>query len=152
MTVGSLALVILLQLLHTVGDTIPLAFITAGYALFQTANNTAVMQAVQLDQRGVISGMLNSSTQSRPHHRLLRDGCRVCHRFRDDHIQSAHALAVATGMRTTFAVSAILTVIALAMAIGAKAMSQDRELGHMAEPPRSLPFPQLHVINLHAPS
>ena len=34
---------------------------TAGYALFQTANNTAVMADVPPDRRGVVSGMLNLS-------------------------------------------------------------------------------------------
>ncbi len=39
----------------------PIVVVTAGYALFQTANNTAVMTDVRPDQRGVISGMLNLS-------------------------------------------------------------------------------------------
>ena len=34
---------------------------TAGYALFQAANNTAIMTDVRPDQRGVISGMLSLS-------------------------------------------------------------------------------------------
>ena len=38
-----------------------LAVITIGYALFQTANNTAVMTDIRPDQRGVISGMLSLS-------------------------------------------------------------------------------------------
>ncbi len=41
------------------GYIAPIVVITAGYALFQTANNTAVMTDVRPDQRGVISGMLN---------------------------------------------------------------------------------------------
>ena len=43
------------------GYIAPIVVITAGYALFQTANNTAVMTDVAPDQRGVISGMLNLS-------------------------------------------------------------------------------------------
>ena len=43
------------------GYIVPLVVITAGYALFQAANNTAVMTNVRPDQRGVISGMLNLS-------------------------------------------------------------------------------------------
>ena len=61
MTIGSLTLAILPTEFGIVAYIIPIAFITAGYALFQTANNTAVMQSVQPDQRGVISGMLNLS-------------------------------------------------------------------------------------------
>jgi hypothetical protein len=34
---------------------------TSGYALFQAANNTAVMADVPAEQRGVISGLLNLS-------------------------------------------------------------------------------------------
>ena len=43
------------------GYIAPLVVVTAGYALFQAANNTAVMTDVRPDQRGVISGMLNLS-------------------------------------------------------------------------------------------
>jgi predicted MFS family arabinose efflux permease len=39
----------------------PIVVVTAGYALFQAANNTAVMTNIRPDQRGVISGMLNLS-------------------------------------------------------------------------------------------
>ena len=39
----------------------PLVLITAGYALFQAANNTAVMFDVAPDRRGVVSGLLNLS-------------------------------------------------------------------------------------------
>ncbi|KJS02657.1 MAG: hypothetical protein VR65_04775 [Desulfobulbaceae bacterium BRH_c16a] len=44
-----------------IGYIIPIALITGGYSLFQTANNTAVMTDINPDQRGVISGMLNLS-------------------------------------------------------------------------------------------
>jgi len=43
------------------GYIAPSVVITVGYALFQTANNTAVMTNIRPDQRGVISGMLNLS-------------------------------------------------------------------------------------------
>jgi len=35
--------------------------ITAGYALFQAANNTAVMSGVSQNERGVVAGLLNLS-------------------------------------------------------------------------------------------
>jgi MFS family permease len=38
-----------------------LGLITAGYASFQSANNTAVMASATADQRGVVSGLLNLS-------------------------------------------------------------------------------------------
>ena len=43
------------------GYIAPLVVITAGYALFQAANNTAVMTQSRGEQRGVISGLLNLS-------------------------------------------------------------------------------------------
>jgi hypothetical protein len=62
----------------------PLACVTAGYALFQAANNAAVMTDIRSDQRGVVSGMLNLSPQSRAHHRCRGDGDGVCACHRDD--------------------------------------------------------------------
>lgn len=43
------------------GYLVPIATVTAGYALFQAANNTAVMSNVAADQRGAISGLINVS-------------------------------------------------------------------------------------------
>jgi hypothetical protein len=40
---------------------VPIALACFGYALFQTANNTAVMAGVGTAERGVISGLLNLS-------------------------------------------------------------------------------------------
>jgi EmrB/QacA subfamily drug resistance transporter len=39
----------------------PLVGITAGYAIFQAANNTAVMRDIHPERRGVVSGLLNLS-------------------------------------------------------------------------------------------
>jgi MFS family permease len=43
------------------GYVIPLAMLTSGYALFQAANNSAVMAACEPAQRGAVSGMLTLS-------------------------------------------------------------------------------------------
>jgi EmrB/QacA subfamily drug resistance transporter len=58
---GSCVLSILPAKLGIPGYIGPLVVMTVGYALFQTANNTAVMTDIRPDQRGVISGMLNLS-------------------------------------------------------------------------------------------
>src|SRR6478672_13782873 len=58
---GSFILSIMPATLGIPGYIAPIVVITIGYALFQTANNTAVMTDVAPDQRGVISGMLNLS-------------------------------------------------------------------------------------------
>jgi hypothetical protein len=44
-----------------VGYAGALALITAGYAAFQAANNTAVMTHASAGQRGLVSGLLNLS-------------------------------------------------------------------------------------------
>src|SRR3990167_4827547 len=44
-----------------VGYAGALGLITAGYASFQSANNTAVMASATADQRGVVAGLLNLS-------------------------------------------------------------------------------------------
>jgi MFS family permease len=41
----------------------PLALLAAGYALFQAANNTAVMNAAGAARRGVVAGLLNLARQ-----------------------------------------------------------------------------------------
>jgi MFS family permease len=102
------------------GYVAPIVVVTAGYALFQTANNTAVMADVRPDQRGVVSGMLN----------LLRNlglitgasvmGAVFALASGAADIATAPPAAVSTGMRITFAVAAMLIVAALAIAVGSR--------------------------------
>ncbi len=125
MTAGSLTLSVLPTTFGIVGYIIPLAFITAGYALFQTANNTSVMQAVQPDQRGVISGMLNLSRNLGLITGSSVMGAVFAIASSTTSIQSSTAETVASGMRTTFAVAAMLTVIALGMAMGGQILSRN---------------------------
>lgn len=105
------------------GYIAPIAVITSGYALFQTANNTAVMSDIRPDQRGVISGLLNLSRNLG-----LITGASVMgavFAFASEAIDIATTRpdAVATGMRITFAVAAILIVVALAVAVGGRALA-----------------------------
>jgi MFS family permease len=68
-TIGGLALVALGSILvaalspvfGVAGYAGPLAVVTIGYALFQAANNTGVMTAVDGGRKGVVSGLLNLS-------------------------------------------------------------------------------------------
>ncbi|MEP7314995.1 MAG: MFS transporter [Pseudomonadota bacterium] len=82
------------------GFVIPMASIAAGYALFQAANNTAVMKDASPDQRGVLSGMLNLSRNLG-----LVTGAAVL-----------GAVFAVLGMPGTFAVAATLIVVALLIA------------------------------------
>ncbi|AZP14685.1 MFS transporter [Undibacterium parvum] len=61
MGTGCLAMVLLPIALGVPAYLLSLAFITAGYAAFQAANNTAVMARARAEQSGLISGMLNLS-------------------------------------------------------------------------------------------
>ena len=96
----------------------PIVVITAGYALFQTANNTAVMSDIAPDRRGVISGMLNLSRNLGLITGASAMGAVFAFASATTDITTADPNAVATGMRITFAVAAMLIVIALAIAAG----------------------------------
>lgn len=61
MLVGCAALVVVPVAFGVVGYIGPLVLTTAGYALFQAANTTAVMAGGPAEQRGVISGLLTLS-------------------------------------------------------------------------------------------
>lgn len=61
MALGALALPVLSASVGLPGYVGALAVITSGYALFQAANNTAVMTRSSADQRGLVSGLLNLS-------------------------------------------------------------------------------------------
>ena len=100
------------------GYVVPMVLITVGYALFQAANNTAVMTDLQPDQRGVISGMLNLSRNLGLITGASVMGAVFALASAAIDITTARPEAVATGMRITFAVAAALIVVALAVALG----------------------------------
>jgi MFS family permease len=106
------------------GYVVPLAVITAGYALFQAANNTAVMTDIRADQRGVISGMLNLSRNLGLITGASAMGTVFALGAATTDIMTASPEAVAAGMRITFAVAAVLIVLALAIASASHALSR----------------------------
>ncbi|WP_431284423.1 MFS transporter [Humitalea sp. 24SJ18S-53] len=93
----------------------PIVVITMGYALFQTANNTAVMSDIRAEQRGVISGLLNLSRNLGLITGASVMGAVFTFASATTDVATAHPSAVATGMRITFAVAAVLMAVALAM-------------------------------------
>ena len=103
------------------GYVAPIAIMTVGYALFQTANNTSVMAGIRPDQRGVISGMLNLSRNLGLVTGASVMGAVFALASATADIATAHPEAVATGMRITFAVAAALIAVALAIAIASRA-------------------------------
>ncbi|MGE0027481.1 MAG: MFS transporter [Thermoleophilia bacterium] len=100
MAVGTLLLAVLPARLGVAGYLGPIVVVTLGYALFQTANNTAVMAGAPADLRGVTSGMLNLSRNIG-----LVTGASV--------MGTVFALA---GMHATFAVAAALIGAGIALA------------------------------------
>jgi EmrB/QacA subfamily drug resistance transporter len=105
------------------GYVAPIVVITVGYALFQTANNTAVMTDIPPDQRGVMSGMLNLARNLGLVTGASVMGAVFALASATIDMTTARPEAVATGMRTTFAVAAVLIVVALAVALGSRALA-----------------------------
>ncbi|AWM88971.1 MFS transporter [Microvirga sp. 17 mud 1-3] len=123
MAAGSFILSLMPLRFGIAGYIAPLVVLTAGYALFQAANNTAVMKNARPDQRGVMSGLLNLSRNLG-----LITGASVLGAVftlgsATTDITSARPEAVAAGMGTTFRVAAGLIVLALAMAAGSRILS-----------------------------
>lgn len=64
MIVGCLSIALSAQSTSTLGYMASLVLITAGYAMFQAANNTAVMKNVKKSNKGITSALLNFSRNS----------------------------------------------------------------------------------------
>ena len=105
------------------GYVAPIVVITAGYALFQAANNTAAMVDVRPDQRGVVSGMLNLSRNLGLITGASAMGAVFALASATTDVTTGRPEAVATGMRMTFACAAMLIVLALAIAAGARRLA-----------------------------
>jgi MFS family permease len=115
---GSFILSITPATLGIPGYIAPIVVITVGYALFQTANNTAVMTDIRPDQRGVISGMLNLSRNLGLITGASVMGAVFALASATIDITTARPEAVATGMQITFAVAAIVIICAVVIALG----------------------------------
>jgi EmrB/QacA subfamily drug resistance transporter len=126
---GSLALAALPTTLDIAGYIAPIVVITAGYGIFQTANNTNVMADVRPDQRGVTSGMLNLSRNLGLITGASVMGAVFSLAAGTSDIKIAPPDSVATGMRTTFLVAATLILAALAIASRTSASSRSPRSG-----------------------
>src|SRR5215216_1943420 len=115
---GSFSLSLIPATFDVPGYIAPIVVITAGYALFQTANNTTVMTDIHPDQRGVVSGMLNLSRNLGLITGASVMGAVFALASGTSDIATTHPEAVAAGMRTTFAGAAVLILFALAIAAG----------------------------------
>ncbi|WP_327675046.1 MFS transporter [Kitasatospora sp. NBC_00458] len=115
---GALAVALLPGSLGVAGYLVPVAVVTAGYSLFQTANNTAVMADVPADRRGVVSGLLNLSRNLGLVTGASVMGAVFTLASATTDVATAAPGPVATGTRVTFAVAAGLLLVALALALG----------------------------------
>lgn len=122
--VGCVLLVMIPASLGISGYVAPIIVITAGYALFQAANNTAVMTGIRPDQRGVISGVLNLSRNLGLVTGASVIGTVFALAGPTADIATAQAGAVAIGMRVTFAIAAVLILVALAIAVAGLALAR----------------------------
>ena len=89
---------------------------TSGYAMFQAANNTAIMAGADSGQRGLVSGMLNVSRNLG----LLTGASALGAVFAfgvGGDAAAAPPDAIAAGMRTAFAAAAALLVLALGLTL-----------------------------------
>ncbi|WP_347905338.1 MFS transporter [Pseudomonas purpurea] len=120
---GCLSLALLPQRFGAYGYLAPIVVITVGYALFQTANNTAVMADVHPGQRGVIAGMLNLSRNLGLITGASALGAVFVLASAANDITTAPADAVGSGMRITFAVALVLIITALAIALSNRALA-----------------------------
>lgn len=119
MGAGCLALALVPTAFGVPGYLLPLATITAGYALFQAANNTAVMADVPQDRRGLVSGLANLSRNLGLVSGAAVMGAVFAHATATG-IATATPAAIATGTRATFTVATLLIAAALAIAAAAR--------------------------------
>ncbi|KOF12892.1 MFS transporter [Ensifer adhaerens] len=120
---GAAPLSILPATLAIPGYLAPIAVVTAGYAFFQAANNTAVMAGIAADRRGVVSGMLNLSRNLGLVTGASVMGAVFALASAASDIATASPEAVASGMRVTFAVAAGLILLAIAVALAGRALA-----------------------------
>jgi EmrB/QacA subfamily drug resistance transporter len=123
---GALLLPRLPPSLGVAGYIGPLMLITAGYALFQAANNTAVMADVRPDQRGVVSGLLNLSRNLG----LITGASLMGALFALGAATGDQAMAdpgaIAAGLRITFSVGAALILLTLLISFASQARAAQR--------------------------
>jgi MFS family permease len=101
--------------LGVAGYVAPMAVLTLGYALFQAANNSAVMAGAGAERRGVVSGMLSLARNLGFMTGAAVMGAVFAWGVGSGDLAQAQPQAVAAGMRAGFAAAAALGGIAFAI-------------------------------------
>ena len=117
MTAGTFALSRIGIGAGTAGYVAALATLTAGFATFQAANNTAVVTGTDAHQRGVVSGLLTLSRNLGLVTGASLMGAVFMHAAGVPDIESANAAAVVHGTRTAFLLASVLLAVALAFVV-----------------------------------
>jgi MFS family permease len=99
------------------GYLAPIVIMTAGYGLFQAANNTAIMSGTGPAEHGVVSGMINLSRNLGLATGASAMGAVFTCGTGTPDIMTAGSKAVAAGMHATFAVAAALVTLSLLIAL-----------------------------------
>jgi EmrB/QacA subfamily drug resistance transporter len=126
LAVGAIALSVLPSMSGVAGYIAAVAVLTPGYALFQAANNTAVMADIRADQWGVVSGMLSLSRNLGLITGASIMGAIFTLASAMTDVSTVHPAAIAIGLQITFAVAAALIILAFALALGSRAASTSR--------------------------
>ena len=109
MTAGCSVLAVLPVAWGVIGYVPPLATTTAGFAIFQAANNTAVVTGVDAGNRGVVSGLLSLSRNLGLITGASAMGAVFSAATGKTGAAAGDGAAIATGMHVTFAVAALLS-------------------------------------------
>lgn len=117
---GTAALSVMPTGAGVLGYLLPLVTITSGYALFQAANNTAVMGHVPAHQRGVVSGMLNLSRNLGLITGASVMGAAFAFAAGTTDVTAATSAELARATHWTFGLAAMLAVLGLAVALVAR--------------------------------
>lgn len=116
MLAGSSGLAMLPLGMGSAGYIVAIVTLTAGYALFQAANNTGVMHGVAAEQRGLISGLLNLARNLGLITGAAVMGAVFAFASGSSAPAAGTAAASSSGLHLTFALAAVL--IAIAMLLG----------------------------------
>lgn len=114
-TTGAIALSMLGPVTGLPGYILPVCLITAGYAIFQAANNTLVIKSVSAQQRGIASGMLNLSRNLGLITGASVMGAIFAFASAQQDIQLATVDHITQGMQFTYRIAALLGGVALAI-------------------------------------
>ena len=100
-----------------VGYLAPILLLTASYALFQAANNSRIMGAIDAQQRGVVAGLLSLSRNLGLISGTAVMGSVFALGAGTRELITAAPTALATGLHWTFALAAGLMVLALVIGL-----------------------------------